>query len=99
MVTTAQLFSAHTFYTSLRGVLFPDLKAEDDNKFQSVRVKSYVNISTRSRFKCLQGVTSVMLITFTLLIFLQKAPTDKEAIFKSWEKVILWFCEISLYTL
>lgn len=56
-------------------------------------------LSTRSRFKCLQGVTSVILITFTLVIFFHQAPTDGNTVFKSWEKAILWFCEICLYTL
>ena len=69
MVITSLLFSVHSFYTSLRSVLFPQLRADDD-EYRSVSLNRIYYVSTKRRFMILNSFIFLLLTIFTTLILL-----------------------------
>ena len=67
MVYLSLLFSAHTFYVSLRNLLFQELKAKDKEKTKNI--KRY--LSTRCRFYVYQSFISICIIVFLAFITIQ----------------------------
>ena len=59
MVSIAVLFSAHTFYKSIRDILYPDLKLFDkENK------PIPVHLSSRTRFLVWQSIVVVLVLLY-----------------------------------
>ena len=70
MVLLSLFFSAHMFYTSLRNILFPQLRESDDN-YRPVKLNQVIRVSTRKRFRVLLVLISALLLTFTILVLVQ----------------------------
>lgn len=93
MVSTSLLFSAHTFYVSLRHLLFPELKANDVD-FQPV--KKIVPINSRMRFLFMQSLTCLLLVIFAVTAFTNHNTRNVQT-FSNFSKGVLWTCEVCLY--
>ena len=58
------------FYTSIRNILFPQLRESDDN-FRPIKLNKVIRMSTRKRFRVLIGLIVALLLTFTILVLVQ----------------------------
>ena len=91
MVTIALLFSAHTMYTSIRELLFPELKSDD--QFHAVKLAKSVNIPTKSRFYCIQSIILVSLMIEACAVL---TKTSRES-FSGFAYVSLITLDVCLY--
>ena len=98
MVLVSLFFSAHTFYISLRNILFPQL-TEDDGENRSVKLNKLVYVSTRTRFRILLGLVCAILTYFSIIILSAHDDFGSEKIFDKAASTLLYLGDAILYAI
>ena len=93
MISVTLAFSALSFYNSLRDLLYPSIKEEEQ-----ANEKWHEKLNLDTRFFCILGSVVFFLGVFCFITVAQKVPdSDTGELFSPMEKVLLYGCVAILY--